>query len=78
MPRSIVEFQHVSKVYRAVTAGAKLCPCPPRDVTLTVARGSVFGLIGPNRAGKTTLVKTLLSICRPTSGTVPANGPSRP
>ncbi len=30
----------------------------------------MFGLLGPNRAGKTTLVKALLSICRPTSGTI--------
>jgi ABC-2 type transport system ATP-binding protein len=41
-----------------------------RDVSLAVPSGSVFGLIGPNRAGKTTLVKLLLSLCQPTSGQV--------
>jgi ABC-2 type transport system ATP-binding protein len=41
-----------------------------KDVTLTVNTGEVFGLLGPNRAGKTTLVKLLLTLCRPTSGTV--------
>lgn len=41
-----------------------------RNVTLSVPRGSVFGLLGPNRAGKTTLVKLLLSLARPTSGAV--------
>src|SRR4051812_5090807 len=40
------------------------------DVSLTIAAGQVFGLVGPNRAGKTTLVKILLSLCRATSGTV--------
>jgi ABC-2 type transport system ATP-binding protein len=40
------------------------------DVSLTVRAGQVFGLLGPNRAGKTTLVKILLSLCRATSGTV--------
>lgn len=41
-----------------------------RDVSLRVEAGEVFGLLGPNRAGKTTLVKTLLSLCPPTSGEV--------
>ena len=37
------------------------CRCPS-------APASVFGLLGPNRAGKTTLVKLLLSLAAPTSG----------
>ncbi|HEY5312985.1 MAG TPA: ABC transporter ATP-binding protein, partial [Pirellulales bacterium] len=41
-----------------------------RNVSLGVPCGSVFGLVGPNRAGKTTLVKLLLSLCRPTAGQV--------
>lgn len=40
------------------------------DVSFHVERGEVFGLLGPNRAGKTTLVKILLSLCRPSSGAV--------
>jgi ABC-2 type transport system ATP-binding protein len=40
------------------------------DVGLRVEPGEVVGLLGPNRAGKTTLVKVLLSLCRPTSGRV--------
>ena len=39
-------------------------------MSFKVRSGCVFGLLGPNRAGKTTLVKALLSICRPTSGTI--------
>ena len=41
-----------------------------RGVSFTVARGEVMGLLGPNRAGKTTLVKILLSLCRPSAGRV--------
>ncbi len=41
-----------------------------RGVNLTVPAGSVFGLLGPNRAGKTTLIKLLLSLARPTSGAI--------
>lgn len=39
-------------------------------VRFTIEPGEVFGLLGPNRAGKTTLVKMLLSLCRPTSGSI--------
>jgi ABC-2 type transport system ATP-binding protein len=39
-------------------------------VSFRVEPGEVFGLLGPNRAGKTTLVKLLLSLCRPTSGQI--------
>ena len=68
MPQHAVEFQAVSKVYRT---GLRRHPIHAlRQVTLSVPRGSVFGIIGPNRAGKTTLVKALLSICRPSSGAI--------
>ncbi len=69
MPTPIVEFHNVSKVYRSGLLG-KRAVWALRNVTLAVPQGTVFGLIGPNRAGKTTLVKALLSICRPTSGTI--------
>ncbi len=68
-PPAAVEFRSVSKIYRTGFAGGRRI-CALRDVTLSVPRGSVFGVVGPNRAGKTTLVKTLLSLCRPTAGTV--------
>jgi ABC-2 type transport system ATP-binding protein len=36
----------------------------------TVAPGEVFGLLGPNAAGKTTTIRLLLDLIRPTSGAV--------
>jgi len=39
-------------------------------VDLTVAPGTILGLIGPSGCGKTTLVRTLLGIIEPTSGDV--------
>jgi ABC-2 type transport system ATP-binding protein len=40
------------------------------DVSLTIPRGSVFGLVGENGAGKTTLLKHLLGLLRAEIGSV--------
>jgi ABC-2 type transport system ATP-binding protein len=37
-------------------------------LTMTVPRGEVFGFLGPNGSGKTTAVKLLLGLSRPTGG----------
>ena len=62
-------FENVGKVYKSGVFSRTQIPAV-RDVSLTVPVGSVFGLLGPNRAGKTTLVKLLLSLSRPTAGQV--------
>jgi ABC-2 type transport system ATP-binding protein len=60
-----------SKVSKRFHTGLRMRSLVALDeVSLSIAWGEVFGLIGPNRAGKTTLVKTLLSICQPTSGRI--------
>jgi ABC-2 type transport system ATP-binding protein len=41
-----------------------------RDVSLTVSRGCVFGLVGENGAGKSTLIKHLLGLWRAEAGSV--------
>src|SRR5436305_14719992 len=40
------------------------------NVSLTVPRGTVFGLVGANGAGKTTLIKHVLGLLRAASGSV--------
>jgi ABC-2 type transport system ATP-binding protein len=62
-------FENVCKTYKTGLIGRSGIEAV-RGLTLTVPVGSVFGLLGPNRAGKTTLVKLLLSLCRPTSGRI--------
>jgi ABC-2 type transport system ATP-binding protein len=41
-----------------------------RSVSLNVPRGSVFGLLGANGAGKSTMLKMLMGHLKPTSGTI--------
>ncbi len=43
-------------------------------VSLSVERGQIFGLLGPNGSGKTTMVRILSTIIRPDSGTATVNG----
>jgi ABC-2 type transport system ATP-binding protein len=38
------------------------------DVSFTVEAGDIFGLMGPNGSGKTTIVRTLCGLVTPTSG----------
>ena len=40
------------------------------DVTLTVPRGALVGLVGPNGSGKSTLFRVVLGLLRPRSGSV--------
>jgi ABC-2 type transport system ATP-binding protein len=52
-------------------------------IDLAVPRGSVYGFLGPNGSGKTTTIRMLLGLVRPTAGdhdllgvTMPAGGPA--
>ena len=40
------------------------------DVSLTILKGDIYGLIGRNGAGKTTLMKIITDLIRKTSGTI--------
>jgi len=57
-----VEAAGLSKRYGAASALA--------GVDIAVPRGAAFGLIGVNGAGKTTFIKSMLGIVRPTDGTI--------
>jgi ABC-2 type transport system ATP-binding protein len=45
-----------------------------RNLSLSVARGEVFGFLGPNGAGKTTTIRMMMGILVPTSGSISIAG----
>jgi lipopolysaccharide transport system ATP-binding protein len=45
-----------------------------RDVSFELNRGEAFGIIGANGAGKSTILKLITGIMRPTTGTIEVNG----
>ena len=62
----IVEARSLSKTYRDFWGRSKKIALKPLD--LTIKRGEIFGLLGPNGSGKTTTIKLLLGLIFPTSG----------
>jgi D-methionine transport system ATP-binding protein len=66
----VISVQHVSKTFRSgssVTAALQ-------DVSLDVAEGEIFGVIGQSGAGKSTLIRAVNLLERPDSGTVTVDG----
>ena len=71
MSGPVLTFEHVGKTYRPPLSRPWDRPAPALvDVSFAVQPGSSVGLIGPNRAGKTTVLKLLLSVCRPSRGRI--------
>jgi ABC-2 type transport system ATP-binding protein len=71
----VAEFEDVIKDYATGLLGRRTLRAVA-GVSLRLEAGEVFGLLGPNRAGKTTLLKILLSLCQPTAGRVTRFGHS--
>ena len=61
-----IDIRHISKSYGKVKALS--------DVSLSVGKGEVFGLIGPDGAGKTSMFRILCSLLLPDSGSATVDG----
>jgi ABC-2 type transport system ATP-binding protein len=60
MPAEAIRVERLRRVYGTRVA--------LNDISFTVARGEVFGLLGPNGGGKTTLFKILSTLLAPSGG----------
>lgn len=49
-----------------------------QDITFSIEKGDVFGIIGLNGSGKSTLLKVISGILKPTSGSVSVSGTVAP
>jgi len=58
---NVLSINNISKNYGKVTA--------LRNVSFSVPRGSVFGILGPNGSGKTTLLGIIMDVLKATGGT---------
>ena len=61
-----VEINNISKSYGKIRA--------LHDISFSVAKGEVFGLIGPDGAGKTSMYRILCSLLLPDTGTAMVDG----
>ena len=61
-----IEVNNISKYYGKVQA--------LKDVSFSVNKGEIFGLIGPDGAGKTSMFRILCSLLLPKAGTATVDG----
>jgi ABC-2 type transport system ATP-binding protein len=62
----MIELSHIVKRFGDLVA--------VNDLSLTVERGEFFAVLGPNAAGKTTTIRILAGLIKPTSGTARVAG----
>jgi ABC-2 type transport system ATP-binding protein len=60
MDPAMIQLDHLIKKFGDLTA--------VNDVSLKIGRGEFFAMLGPNAAGKTTTIKLLTGLMKPTSG----------
>lgn len=69
---SVIEIRNLTKDYRDFWGRRKVRAV--NSLSLSVNKGEVFGLLGPNGSGKTTTMKLLLGLLFPTEGEISVLG----
>jgi ABC-2 type transport system ATP-binding protein len=64
----IIQTNNLNKVYRP--SFSRVSKTALNSLTIDVRRGEIFGLVGPNGSGKTTTLKLLLGLIKPTQGSI--------
>ena len=67
----MIDVNELTKTYSDLHRGTFVAV---DQVSFTVGEGEIFGLLGANGAGKTTVLRILSTVLRPTSGTVRVRG----
>jgi ABC-2 type transport system ATP-binding protein len=67
-----VHTEHLTKIYKDFWGRDKVRALD--DLSLTINRGEVFGLLGPNGSGKSTTIKLLLGLIFPSRGSATVLG----
>ena len=66
----MIKLSHIVKTYDSPAGPVHAL----KDISLEIARGEIFGIIGLSGAGKSTLIRCINMLERPTSGTVEVDG----
>jgi D-methionine transport system ATP-binding protein len=67
---TFIEIKDISKIYQHEDTTVHAL----QDVTLTIERGDIYGIIGLSGAGKSTLIRCLARLINPSTGKILFNG----
>lgn len=68
MTETLVQISHLSKIFPPNVSPAL------NDITAAIPKGKIVGLVGPDGAGKTTLIRLIASLLLPTRGQITVAG----